>query len=127
MPQIAKTNEQVLLEERITKTTGLLRTMRLQLAAIRRRNKAARERSRRHERTTELKNKQCKAFEELWREVHAAEKIDTEADFEDDYVSMPIKRKAESERVGAEELVNPKSVENPKMQHGGSSSSKDTL
>ena len=123
MPQIPKTEEQHLLEERISKTNSLLRTMKLQLAAIRRRNKAARERERRQCRTQDLKEKQCRAFEELWRDAALLDAA-SEKFAADDMESMPKKRKVEE--TEEKKFDGSQSTgEVLKYQIGGSCSSKD--
>ena len=126
MPQVCKSEEQLLLEERITKTSAVLRTMKLQLQAIRRRNKAARERSRRASRTQALKEKQSRAFEELYEQAIKLEAANE--DFLDDEEEEPMfkRRKCEKPlRISA--TSNAKMTEEPKVQVGGSSSSKDKI
>ena len=126
MPQVSKSEEQLLLEERITKTASVLRTMRLQLQAIRRRNKAARERSRRASRTQALKEKQSKAFEELYEQAMLLEAANEDFLDDDDDEPKPRRRKVDKPA----ELfsnVNPKATVNPSEQFGGSSSSKDKM
>ena len=97
--------------------------MKLQLSAIRRRNKAARERERRQSRTQDLKEKQCKAFEELWRDAALLDAA-SERFAAEDMDFKPKKRKAEEPG----EMKSDGSVGGGgilKYEVGGSSSSKD--
>ena len=69
MPQVAKYREQVLLEDRIRKATTLVKTMRLQLASVRKRNKAERERARRSAKCKYLQEKGESEFLKLMQDV----------------------------------------------------------
>ena len=70
MPQVAKSKEQVLLEERISKATTLVKTMRLQLASVRKRNKAERERARLSSKCKSLEQKGEQEFLKLMEDVN---------------------------------------------------------
>ena len=69
MPQIAKSAEQISLEDRIAKATSLVKTMRLQLASVRKRNKAERERLRRMTKCKDLEKKGEEMFGKLMEDV----------------------------------------------------------
>ena len=69
MPQVAKSREQVLLEDRISKATTLVKTMRLQLASVRKRNKADRERARRSAKCKDLQQNGETEFMKLMQDV----------------------------------------------------------
>ena len=69
MPQVPKSEEQRKLESRISRTQSLLSAMRNQLASVRKRNKADREKARRAEKVDALDEKQEEAFQILMNEV----------------------------------------------------------
>ena len=123
MPQIAKSREQVLLEERISKATTLVKTMRLQLQSVRKRNKAERERQRRSSKCISLEEKGEQEFLKLMEDVGAGA------------ITVPVggefKDKRQSAMDAGGNLRNPsgKKTENTKGVvfsdiTGGSSSSK---
>ena len=70
MPQQPKTEEQLQLEAKIASCCGLLKTLRLQLVSIRRRNKASREQARRKAKCTSLAEKQQAEFHALQRTLN---------------------------------------------------------
>ena len=74
MPQVAKTEEQTILEGRIARTRAMLTNMNAQLRSLRSRNKAARERERRANNVNAKKRKAEDAFDTLVAEVAAEKK-----------------------------------------------------
>ena len=129
MPQIAKSREQLLLEERISKATALVKTMRMQLQSVRKRNKAERERQRRSSKCKSLKEKGEQEFLKLMEDVSAgAITVPVGADFknkrqtdmdDDNDLDAPFEKRAKNvPGIGASDITGGSSSSNSKQWWG---------
>ena len=128
MPQVAKTEEQRVLESRISRTRTMLANMQGQLRSLRSRNKAARERERRQNNVSSKKQKADQSFDDLCKEI-AAEKAkvaEYHAKYKNELAQLGIDADLHDLHLNAVLGVSKMSTRNPDAGAAASSNSKTT-